>query len=377
MSVQYEYEYKGRFAMKKTVKVLGKFAESVLLAAGFAGLIICRKEISEGVREGIIYSINALLPSLLPFMFLSAVLSRRPLYIGICRVISPVTRYIFHLPEACGGAILSGLCFGYPVGAKMTAELLEKGEIGPEEAGRMLCFCVNPGIAFTVLFLGGEVLDSYIGGLTLYTAVTLACLICGFVLSLGAEKPLHKSLQVKQESFINSVNYGVHSSAKACLSMLMYIVIFRAICSFLEAIDCFAFKSEDLRLIFCFLLEVTTGIDEATKACSSVSIFAFGLGFGGICLIFQLLAFFRKRPAGFAVLFAARLFQSLMSAVLARLMIKFLPLPNESLEVFSSHSVNIPGGLEAEPLGFIFLVLLFGAYILSGSKIGVEKGVKR
>ena len=363
--------------MKKTVKTLRIFAESALLTAGFAGLIICRKEISAGVREGIIYSISALLPSLLPFMFLSSVLSRRPLYAFICRILGPVTQCVFRLPEVCGGAILSGLCFGYPVGAKMTAELLEKGEIGPEEAGRMLCFCVNPGIAFTVLFLGGEVLDSYIGGLTLYTAVTLACLICGFVLSLGAEKPLHKSLQVMRESFISSVNYGVHSSSKACLSMLMYIVIFRALFSFLQATGCFSFKTENFRVLFSFLLEVTTGLNEAIKACSSVSIFAFGLGFGGICLIFQLLAFFRKRPASFAVLFTARLFQGLLSAVLARLMIRFLPVPKDSLEVFSSHSVNIPGGLETEPLGFVFLVLLFGAYILSGSKIGVEKGRKR
>lgn len=363
--------------MAKTVKSIKGIIESLLLVSVFAGLIVYREEISRGVWDGIIYSLSALLPSLLPFMFLSSVLSRRPLYGILCRALSPITRHLFRLPSVCGGAVISGLLFGYPVGAKMTAELFEGGEISRDEAARMLDFCVSPGIAFCILFLGGEVFGSFASGLLLFVSISISCIACGFVLSFGSVVPEKKKASVKQESFVVSLDHGIGSTARACLTMVMYIVVFRAAFALLEATKVTEGIPEKVRSILYFLLEVTAGINEAARACASVSIFAFGLGFGGICLIFQLLSFFRESPASFTAVLGARLFHGLLSGIIAHFLVKLFPFTGKSLEVFSTNGVKIPGGMDAEPLGFAFLVLLFGAYILSGSKIGVEKRNKR
>lgn len=255
----------------------------------------------------------------------------------------------------------------------MTSELYEGNKISKEEAGRMLNFCVSPGVAFCVLFIGGEIFGSYAAGLLLFASVSISCILCGFVLSFTSAIPAKSKLTVKHESFIQSLNYGVNSTARACLSMVMYIVVFRALFALLDTIT----EVGKGRVILSFILEVTTGTNEAIKHPSSVVIFAFGLGFGGICLILQLLSFFRERPADFTSVIVARLFQGLLSGIIAHFLIKLFPFTGRSVEVFSTNGINIPGGLEAEPLGFVFLVLLFGAYILSGSKIGVEKSSKR
>lgn len=362
--------------MKKILRI----TEITLVTLSFAGLFLYRKEVALAVWEAMSYSARALLPSLLPFMFLSSVLSRRPLYGLICRLLSPVTRYLFRLPSVCGGVIFSGLCFGYPVGAKMTSEFLERGLISKEEAGRMLCFCVSPGVAFCLLYLRG-IFGSV--SLILFAAVSLSCIITGAILSIGSEIPTKSYTKFKESDLWESIRAAADSSAAACLSMVMYIVLFRSLIALLESSGILSFLSrwshlpffsrEERELLLAFILEVSSGIERALSLRPSLGMIAFGLGFGGLCIIFQLLSFFPKRPLGFFAILVSRLFQGLLSAVLAEFLCRFLPFSGESIAVFSTNTVNIPGGTESEALGFVFLVLLFGCYILSDRKNRLEK----
>ncbi len=366
-------------------KIYSQLGEAVLLPLLFLGLFLYRKEVSAGIVEGILYSLSALIPSILPFMFLSTLVTKLSIYGTICRIFSPVTKYLFRLPENTGGVTIAGLTCGYPVGAKLTAELLKRGGITEEEADRLILFCVNPGIPFTVLFVGGEILGSLKTGMILYFSVLLSNILAGFLLSIGKALPEKKRGLQKSESLSRAMSFSADSTLRACGTMAMYILIFRGLFALLHASGVYQFLVEKTQTsvftpqeraaLLSFLLEVTTGISDAFTLSAPLSVYGFGLGFGGICIIFQLVSFFDGFRQNITDILISRLLSAIVSCNIISLIDHFHPFPRKTLEVFSSIDHPIPSATGTPLLGLVSLCLLFGLYILR--EIGVAKAKEK
>ena len=115
-----------------------------------AGLLTHSAQTAEGIRDGLASCATLVIPSLLPFLIFSGMLSTTRLGEWVSRPLEPVCRWVFHLPPEAGSALLMSMIGGYPVGARTIAQLLEQGRIQPRTARRMLCFCINAGPAFVV-----------------------------------------------------------------------------------------------------------------------------------------------------------------------------------------------------------------------------------
>ena len=100
--------------------------------------------------EGVNLWFHTILPSLLPFLILTSLL----LETGAARRISARAEVffqtVFGLSPAGFYALFLGLFCGFPMGARITAQLYEAEEIDRNEACYLLTFCSSPSPCFSV-----------------------------------------------------------------------------------------------------------------------------------------------------------------------------------------------------------------------------------
>ena len=163
---------------------------AALLALGAgAALLVWPAPVTESVRASILYCLTGLAPSLFPFLALTSFVVRSGAGTVFGRGLGFLARYVFRLPACCAAPILLSWVGGYPAGARAASLLLGQGEVTEGQAARMMLFCVNPGAAFVVTYLGGAVLHSVGAGWLLFAAVTLGSLFCGVLAAWGSPVP--------------------------------------------------------------------------------------------------------------------------------------------------------------------------------------------
>lgn len=81
----------------------------------------------EGARKGLLLWAYTVLPTLLPFMIGTGVISAMGAVGLVVKPFSPLLSGVFHFSQPAGFVFLTGLLCGYPMGAKMAPGLIRKG----------------------------------------------------------------------------------------------------------------------------------------------------------------------------------------------------------------------------------------------------------
>lgn len=105
-------------------------------------------------RNGLSLWLNTLLPTLLPFLILTGLLLHIQLPLKIPAPGIRLCRTLFGLSPWGMYAFLFGKLLGFPVGAKLSADLTYAGKISRQEGEYLLTFCSNPSPAFLLTYLG-------------------------------------------------------------------------------------------------------------------------------------------------------------------------------------------------------------------------------
>ena len=108
---------------------------------------------AQGCTLGLTLWYTSVLPSLLPFFILSGLLVRTGVFRFLNRIFAPVLTRIFRVSSDGSYAILMGYLCGFPMGAKVIAELVEQRHISREEGSYLLVFCNNVSPAFFVNYI--------------------------------------------------------------------------------------------------------------------------------------------------------------------------------------------------------------------------------
>ena len=108
---------------------------------------------AQGCTLGLTLWYTAVLPSLLPFFILSGLLVRTGAFRLLNRIFAPVLTRIFRVSTDGSYAILMGYLCGFPMGAKVIAELVEQHHISREEGSYLLVFCNNVSPSFFVNYI--------------------------------------------------------------------------------------------------------------------------------------------------------------------------------------------------------------------------------
>lgn len=352
----------------------------VLGAVGFICAVLCllrfSDEVQSSVKNSITYCLGVLVPSLFPFMVITSYAVNSGVSEVFGRWLGVIVRRVFKLPEVCAAPIIMSFIGGYPAGARAVSTMLAQGKITDKQAARMLLFCVNPGIAFVVTFLGGTVLGSSLVGWLIFLSVTAAGLVLGVISGLRVQPP--KALPEQNEPSGGALVRSVSDAASAVLKMCACIVIFSGFTAILHGAGIYQtaarllartglFSPTDSAVVLSFLIEVTGGAGTAAKFRAGAPLYTFGVAFGGLCVHMQLFSFFGVFPCSRRKFFLFRLLHGLLSSAIYRAIAAALPerftavvAPIGAVSGIASLSGTLAGGLSLVLMCMAFLVITAG-----------------
>ena len=264
--------------------------------------------------ESIQLWLTKVFPALFPFIVSCNIL----LHLGIAEKISsvfrPFCRFLFGLDGIAAFPFFMGILSGYPMGAKLTAQLYKENLLSREEAQHILHFSNNPG----PLFLIGTVGIGFFG-LPLYGYALLFCSILGSVLTGILLRPrmrkkqtkcLSRPLPLKDIPLTTLLSHSVADGMQTILLIGGYLIFFAAFSEALKQASVFSILAETLSFlplsektlqgICCGLLEMTNG--AYLLSCSTdalrlrLTFTAFLVSFGGLSILGQTFGILSEVP---------------------------------------------------------------------------------
>lgn len=304
----------------------------------------------KGAKDGIILCLNCVLPSMLPFMFLSCFIAESGASEIAGYFLKKPAQAVFGVSGVSASVIIMSLIGGYPVGIKMACALLEKGKIQREEADRLNLFCMCGGPGFIIGTVGSGFYLSKKAGIILYLSNALACVLYALILRIvKGKKCTSKSnflytLDSPRVSFVRAAG----KAGKSVLGICFYIVLFSSAVSFLGTLS----EASFVKAAIC-TLEVTTAVKSNIDSLSLPQI-SMLLGFGGFCVHFQVAEELIKSKTGYFRFLLSRLFCAALSGLICRLILFAVPL---SEGVFSNASGIVPGAYSVSSGAAVSLVI--------------------
>lgn len=280
--------------MKKILFILTALSLFVLLFSHPA-------VIASGCTIGLTLWYSAVLPSLLPFLIFSGLLIRTGLFHYLNRIYAPVFRGIFRISEEGCYAVLLGFLCGFPMGAKVIADLVRERHISAEEGAYLLGFCNNVSPSF---FL------NYICILKLgYTEIPwkLVLLFYGLPITYGLiTRPFYhfetnipsgsfpaSSQSAKKQTSLQRLDFPmldacIMDSFSTITRLGGYIIIFAI---FVQLLKLLPLSNEALAFLSA-VMEISCGADLVSSLPVRSSVFrtalvCTGAAFGGLCICAQ------------------------------------------------------------------------------------------
>ena len=242
---------------------------------------------------GLVLWYERVLPSLLPFAILSNLLIDSNYLSYLTRFIYPVTR-IF-LPGSENGAfvLLSGFLFGFPMGSRNCARLLQSGKISQEEADVLFVITNNISPVFVSSFILYQELKLPSMTLPSYLALYLPPLLLGSLLLSGQRRKLLQTGDVRTQKTPTSksqmnfkiIDAGIMNGFETLTRLGGYIMLFSMSASMLELLP----LPGTTKALLTGITEVTNGVHRIAglplsgrmRYVLTISVTAFG-GLSGI-----------------------------------------------------------------------------------------------
>ncbi len=294
--------------MKKTVTTL--FAMLAMLI-----LILDSKTAMLGASQGLVLCFFTLIPSLLPFFFLSnllcsAVSGRR------WKLFRPVER-LFRIPTGAAAILLTGFLAGYPVGARQVTQAYCQGQLTKQQAQRMLAFSSNAGPAFLFGILGSK-----FGDIGIIWILWLIHILSALVVSmlLPGENSGYTARSEKNVSVSEALDSALHSIAIVC----GWVILFRVIIAFLQRWFLWLLTRQ-VQVCIIGLMELANGccmLDSIPNPGLRFTMASAFLSFGGVCVTLQTLSV--TKGLGVGMYLRGKTMQCLFSIILSLILQQFL-----------------------------------------------------
>jgi len=280
------------------IKALVVFTVCVLI-------IIYSDGCSNGAFKGIEMCLKVLVPSLFPFMAVSSFIVKSGLAFQLGKPFGKITRLVFGLSGSFAPIILLSLIGGYPVGAKGISALVQSGAVTENEGKKALMFCICAGPGFIVNFVGASIYQNKTIGFIILISQIISVFVLGISINIFSKNNYSdKELKYKSVPFSNALIEATIDSTKGIVSICAFVVLFSALAGIIESIFSNSY-------IFC-MLEVC----NAVQAVSQLEVVAFAIGFGGLCVHFQIFSAVKNIEFNKFSFFFIRIIQGLITALL-------------------------------------------------------------
>ena len=199
-----------------------------------------------------------MMPTLLPVTILSYILIHSGILDELTVKLHRIVKKFFPISNAGLYPLISGLLFGFPLGSKITAELVSSEKMSYEEGSRLFCICNNISPAFVSGFILTDCLHHSELLLQTYLILYLPPLILYMLLchrknfsasQISQKKPTSMNFQLIDDGIMN----GFETLAK----LGGYIMLFAILAQMTTLLPV---SNQYLRCILIGFTEITNGV---------------------------------------------------------------------------------------------------------------------
>lgn len=337
---------------------------AALLTAGACALMMifsdgCKK----GVAEGLDLCLRVLVPSLFPFMAAVGLTVKSGLCHKLGRALSKPTKLIFGLDGTFAPVIILSLIGGYPVGARAISQLYKQGAVSAKQAERAAMFAVCAGPGFLISFVGAGIYHNETVGLIILCSQILSVIILGILLNIFSRnkdsEPIHNT-SVSPIPFSTAIVESARDAAGSMAGICSLVLLFSAVTGICEEL----ISNQTVNDIITSALEVCSAVCTLPKN-YPIEVSAFVIGFGGICVHFQIFAALGELKINKLLFFFYRIIQGLITAALTHVGTNLFL---KEIAVFSTASIGSAGIFGGSALGGAALMTVAVCFLLSLQK---------
>lgn len=279
----------------------------IIIILGIIFLMVAFPQVAiSSFLEGILIWAKSVMPALLPFFILSKLLSFTPFLTTLGNKLSPITKKLYGVGGVSGYVYIMSIISGYPVGAKITADLYSGGTINSGQAQVISSFTSTSG----PLFIIGTVAIGFYNSAKLGFIILISHFVSAIINGL-----IYRKTSANDSSYIQSVSKPsniigdtMKSSIESILLVGGFIALFYMLLSILTYIKAFSFITYPLSILgidSSITLGIISGILEVTSGAKMLSlcvisfelqaiILSFLVSFGGFSIHAQAYAFLKS-----------------------------------------------------------------------------------
>lgn len=293
---------------------------------------------AQSVINGLKLFFVSVLPGLLPFVFLTKLITNSNAIYKLTKPFKKPVNKIFRLSGECFYPFFMSLISGYPIGSTITSDLILKGRISESEATRAALLSSTSGPIFVIGAVGAGMLNNAKLGLIIYLCNILAVILTSILISFR-KKAINNDLpyEKNQKSSLNAL------AKDTCLSLMVvgfYVAFFSLIIDILKDLKILIFLSSMIDNILAKLsinssigLGIMSGIVEMTNGAKvlsyainplSLSVIGFIIGFSGFSIIMQSISFLSNTKVKVGKFILGKFLHGLFTFLLCLLVFSFM-----------------------------------------------------
>ena len=291
-----------------------KIKASFMLIALAIFCTVLSERAADYFLEGLKKCIFNLVPITFPFMILSQI------YVNYSEaestpILSKVIEKAFGISPASVRGMICGVLCGFPIGARISADLYALKRIDRSEAELLAALSSLPSVAFVLGAVGGGFFEDRSVGYILLFSLWSGTLLCRFVFNRIDCYSCYSGDILGQSMGIIDIIKGAGADT---VSLCALVCAFNIPLGFIFDLP----LSDTLKALLSAPIEVT-GALSAISTCNDISlpiklaISAFSLGFGGLCVMLQCAAYLKKHGLSVFRFFVIKLFVGLFSGVIS------------------------------------------------------------
>ena len=263
----------------------------------FILMLLFPAPVFSGASRGLLLWFRSVLPTLLPFMVLSSLMVRTNALIMIERTAGPVFSRLLGVSGNGSFAVIAGFLCGYPMGARVTAELIRNHKISLAEGNYLLSFCNNTSPMFIISYVVWQQLHRQELTIPVLLILIFSPLFCSIGFRHYYKRRydfkaafIKKTFPVKteKEPFINILDGCMIDSYEAIAKVGGYMMLFSIVPSLIRE---WVPALTHFHTLLLSSIEITGGVELlCTDTLSSeqqfISVLAL-VSFGGWCAVAQ------------------------------------------------------------------------------------------
>ena len=308
----------------------------ILILVFISALVISPAKYIKVCFNGILVWATAILPALFPFMVFTKILTATGYVEKVSRKLS-ITKKLYRVPGISSYIFLISIISGYPLGAKITADLYEEGLMNRSEAHRICAFTSNSGPMFVIGTVGVGMLISAVAGYIMLASHILGALLNGLLYRKYNPKEIKlplRSIKINPDEK-DILTRSMENSIGSILLVGGFIAIFFVITEILFSLQIF-YPITALFSLFGVDPSITNGLIfgffEITKGCLTIASTTFSVGiktiiccfiisFGCLSTTFQAFAFLNKFKISKRFFFLQKTTHAILAMLIASILV--------------------------------------------------------